>query len=76
MSLLRCLLVVAMLVVHGGVLTSVNSQQVAKCEEECGGYMGVTCADECNCVFYRYSDYGKCRPAWLNETYLPDFIPF
>ncbi|KAH6936892.1 hypothetical protein HPB50_024055 [Hyalomma asiaticum] len=69
-SMARCLLMVALLFWHGGVLTSVNSQMPVQCGKECGGYVRATCVEECHCVYYP-GDLGICLPHGLNESDLP-----
>ncbi|KAH6936890.1 hypothetical protein HPB50_024053 [Hyalomma asiaticum] len=67
-----CYLLLALLLAgHGGVLISADSQLVAACGQECGGFVGVECVAKCHCVFYPLSDYGVCLSRSMNETHLP-----
>ncbi|KAL1438222.1 hypothetical protein MTO96_048303 [Rhipicephalus appendiculatus] len=72
MSLVRSLLMFALLAWHGGVLTPVHSQPVAECGKMCGGFAGRTCVKECHCVYYP-GDVGMCLPLGKNESDLPPF---
>lgn len=79
-SLLNSLLVVALLAGLGGLLTSVESQDLgqdlvrdlAECGKLCGGFAMRMCVKDCHCVLYKYSDIGECLPLKYNETYLPE----
>ncbi|KAL1438228.1 hypothetical protein MTO96_048309 [Rhipicephalus appendiculatus] len=70
MSIMRCLLMVVLLAVHGGIMTPVNSQPVAECGERCGGFVMRMCVEECHCVFYP-GDWGLCLAHGMNESNLP-----
>ncbi|KAL1438218.1 hypothetical protein MTO96_048299 [Rhipicephalus appendiculatus] len=69
-SMVRCLLMIGLLVWHGGVLTPVNCQ-VRKCGEWCGTVAGYPCVPECHCVFYTPGDLGMCLPHGQNASDLP-----
>ncbi|KAH6936891.1 hypothetical protein HPB50_024054 [Hyalomma asiaticum] len=70
--LVRCLLMLALLAGHGGVLISANSDGLADCGKTCGGFMQLMCVAECHCVFYPSSDFGVCLPPAFNQTHLPE----
>ncbi|KAH6936886.1 hypothetical protein HPB50_024049 [Hyalomma asiaticum] len=71
MSVVHCLLVVALLAGYGGVLTSVNSQEPAECGAMCGGFLEVACVPMCHCVHYPEIEYGVCLAHDMNLTHLP-----
>ncbi|XP_054930910.1 uncharacterized protein [Dermacentor andersoni] len=70
MSLVCRLLVVLLLAGQGRVLAMVNPEGLAECGDHCGGFFQVMCVAGCNCVPYKATTFGVCRPSVLNETEL------
>ncbi|KAL3192218.1 hypothetical protein MRX96_059197 [Rhipicephalus microplus] len=68
-SMVCRLLIIGLLVWHGGVLTPVNCL-ISKCGETCGTFAGFPCVPECHCVYYP-GDFGLCLPHGKNESDLP-----